>query len=143
MAVFFPLFFASLWLVVTTLLAALSGWFTLMAKFPDQNVAPLLRFRWQSGTMGMGVGMRGILILSVCGPGLRVGMLRIFGPFCRDFLVPWGSISVTRRKMFFWRFARLQFGNPVIGTLSITERLADQLARAAMGHWPDSGSNSE
>ena len=138
-AVFFPLFFASMWLVVTTILAVLSGWFRLMARFPDQNIEPLLRLRWRSGTMGMGVGMRGILTLSVCPSGLRVGMMRIFGPFCRDFLVPWEDISVTRKTMFYWPFARLQFGNPAIGTLSIPAHLADQLARAAMGNWPESG----
>jgi hypothetical protein len=138
-AVFFPLCFASMWLVVTTILAVLSGWFRLMAKFPDQSIAPLLRLRRRSGTMGLGVGMRGILTLSVCPSGLRVGMMRIFGPFCRDFLVPWEDISVTRKTMFRWPFARLQFGNPVIGTLSIPAHLADQLARAALGRWPEAG----
>jgi hypothetical protein len=87
-AVFFSLFFAGLWLTVTTLLAVLSGWFRLMARFPDQAMEPLLRIRGQSGSMGLGVGMRGILTLRVCDSGLRVGMTRIFGPFCRDFFVP-------------------------------------------------------
>ena len=35
--------------------------------------------------------------------------------------------------------ARLQFGNPVVGTLSLSARVANRLARAAMGRWPEPG----
>jgi hypothetical protein len=132
-AVFFPLFFVSLWLAVTTVLAVLSGWFRLMARFPNQTVEPLLRIRGQSGSMGLGVSMRGILALSVCPSGLRVGIMRVFGPFCRDFLVPWEAIRVTRKNVLFWPVAKLQFGYPAIGSLTIPARVANRLARAAMG----------
>ena len=67
-----------------------------MEVYPDQSDEPILRLRGQSGTMGLGVGMNGVLILSVCPTGLRVGMMRVFGPFCRDFFVPWESIAVVR-----------------------------------------------
>jgi hypothetical protein len=138
-AVFFPLFFASLWLTVTTVLAALSGWFRLMARFPNQTEEPLLRIRGQSGSMGLGVSMRGILALSACPSGLRVGIMRVFGPFCRDFFVPWQAISVTRKNALFWPVAKLQFGYPAIGSLTIPARVANRLARAAMGRWPETG----
>lgn len=138
-AVVFPLFFASLWLVVTTILAVLSGWFRLMAKFPDQIVEPLLRVRGQSGSMGLGVSMSGILTLAVCPSGLRVGIMRVFGPFCRDFFVPWQDIRVTRKPVLFWPVAKLQFGNPAIGSLTIQAHVADRLARAAMARWPETG----
>jgi hypothetical protein len=142
-AVFFPLFFGSLWLTVTTILAALSGWFRLMAKFPNQTVEPLLRIRGQSGSMGLGVNMRGILTLGVCPSGLRVGIMRVFGPFCRDFFVPWQDIMVTRKTILFWPVAKLQFGNPPIGSLTIPAHVANRLARAAMGRWPEPGSFPE
>ena len=138
-AVFFPFFFVAIWLAVTTILGLLSGWFRLVAKYPDENVEPVLRVRGQSGTMGLGVSMKGILTLSVCPSGLRVGMMRVFGPFCRDFLVPWESIKVTRKKTLFWPVAKLQFGDPVVGTLNISGRVANRLARAAMGRWSEEG----
>ena len=138
-AVFFPLFFVVLWLTATTLLALLSGWFSLMAKFPNQAIEPTLRIRGQSGMMGLGVSMRGILTLSVCPSGLRVGMMRVFGPFCRDFLVPWDSIAITRKTTLFWPLAELRFGDPAVGTLSISGHVADRLARAALGRWPEAG----
>jgi hypothetical protein len=138
-AVFFPLYFVALWLTVTTILAVLSGWFWLMAKFPNQAMEPILRVSWQSGSMGPGVSMRGILTLDVCPSGLRVGIMRVFGPFCRDFFVPWDHISVTRKTVLFWPVAKLQFGNPATGSLTISARVADRLARAAMGRWPETG----
>ncbi len=138
-AVFFPLFIAALWLTVTTVLAVLSGWFRLMMRFPNQIAQPLLRIRWQSGWMGLWVSMRGILTLSVCPSGLRVGIMRVFGPFCRDFFVPWDAISVTRKTVFLWPVARLQFGSPAVGSLTIPAHVADKVAGAAMGRWPEAG----
>jgi hypothetical protein len=138
-AFFFPLFFASIWLTVSTILAVLSGWFRLMTKFPNRTVEPLLRVRGQSGSMGLGVHMRGILALSVCPSGLRVGIMRVFGPFCRDFFVPWEDISITRKNVLLCPVAKLQFGSPAIGSLTIPARVANRLARAAMGRWPETG----
>ena len=138
-AIFFPFFFVALWLTVTTILALLSGWFRLMEVYPDQSDEPILRLRGQSGTMGLGVGMNGVLILSVCPTGLRVGMMRVFGPFCRDFFVPWESIVVVRKTILFWPIAKLQFGNPAVGRLSVSAHVADRIARAAVGRWPEAG----
>jgi hypothetical protein len=138
-AVFFPLFFAALWLAVTTILAVFSDWFWLSSRFPDQLAEPLLRIRWQSGSMGLGVRVRGILTLSVCPSGLRVGIMRLFGPFCRDFFVPWEAVSVTRKSFLLWPSVKLQLGNPAVGSLNIPARVANRLARAAMGRWPETG----
>jgi hypothetical protein len=44
-APFFPFAFVALWLMVTTLLAFLSGWFRLMDQYPDQAEEPMLRLR--------------------------------------------------------------------------------------------------
>lgn len=142
-AVLFPLFFASLWLMVTTVLAVLSGWFRLMARFPNQAMDPILRVGGQSGSMGLGVSMRGILALGVCPSGLRVGIMRVFGPFCRDFFVPWEDIRVIRRTVLFWPAAKLEFGSPAIGSLTIPAHVANKLARAATGQWPETGSFPE
>ena len=137
--VFFPVFFAAVWLAVTTTTGLLSGWFRLMARYPDQTDEPCLRSRGQSGTMGLGVGMRGILTLSVCPSGLRVGMMRVFGPFCRAFFVPWDDITVIRRTIVVRPVAELKFGAPVIGNLRISAHVADRPACAALGHWPEVG----
>lgn len=136
---FFPLFFAALWLTVTSILSLVSGWFRLMMRFPDTAEAPLLRLRAQSGAMGPGVSLRGILTLSVCPSGLRVGMMRLFGPFCRNFFVPWKAITVGRKTSLFQPVAKLRFGHPAIGSLTIPAHVANRLADAATGLWPETG----
>jgi len=142
-AVFFPLFFAAVWLAVTTILGLTSGWFRLMETYPDQTAEPILRIRGVSGKMGFGGNVNGILTLSVCSSGLRVGMMRLFGPFCRDFFVPWENIAVIRKTILFRPVAHLLFGDPVVGTLRISGHLADRLARAAGDRWPKAGSFPE
>ncbi|HEX4506192.1 MAG TPA: hypothetical protein VH722_10720 [Alphaproteobacteria bacterium] len=137
MARYFPLFFIALWLFVTTLLAVLTGWFSLMTRYPDRPETPLLKLRWQSGRMGMGVHMNGALTISACPSGLRVGMLRVFGVFCRDFFVPWEEVFVDRTQSS-WLMgpqARLTFGST--GTLTVLATVADQLALAASTRWPE------
>jgi hypothetical protein len=140
LAVVFPLFFALLWLMVATILSVLSGWFRLMAKFPNLPIEPILRVSRLSGSIG-GIGMRGILRLDACPAGLRVGINRMFGPFCRDFFVPWEDIRVTRTRggILFSQVAKLQFGRPVVGSLTISARVANKLARAAIERWPEAG----
>jgi hypothetical protein len=135
--------FCLMWLAITTFLSVLSGWFRLMLKFPNRDEPPLLRIRMVGGSMGLGVSLRGILTLSACPSGLRVGMLRLFGPFCRDFFVPWESIAATHETSLFSQGIKLHFGNPVIGTLRIPQDVADQLAFTASGRWPRTGSGPE
>jgi hypothetical protein len=65
--------------------------------------------------------------------------MRIFGPFCRDLFVPWEEMAVTRKDRFFWKSATLQFGNPIAGKLSIESHVADRLAQASRGRWPEQG----
>jgi hypothetical protein len=134
----FPVFFLGMWLAVTILLGFLSRWYVLARRYPDRNEAALLQLNGQSGTVGI-VGMRNILRIAVCPSGLRLGIMKIFGPFSRDFFVPWEEIAVTRKDRFFWKSATLHFGNPIQGSLSIASHLADKLAQASPRRWPELG----
>jgi len=139
---YFLIFFPLLWFAVTMLLSYLSGWFGLMERFPDRAENPLLTLTSQSGSLGR-VSMSRILKLSVCPTGLRIGIMRIFGPFSRDFLVPWDEITVTRGNRLVWKVAKLSFGRPPIRTLTLPSEVADRLARTAGARWPESGSFPE
>lgn len=139
-AVVLPVFFVAMWLAVTTGLSLFSGWFQLMSQFPDQSEEPVLVLRGQSGEMGPGVSMRGIVTLAVCASGIRVGINRLFGPFNKEFFVPWREVSVTRSTSFLiWPVAKLQFGSPAIGSLTVASQVANKLARASGKQWPESG----
>ena len=135
---YFLIFFPLLWFGVTMLLSFLSGWFGLMERFPDRAETPLLTLTNQSGSLSK-VSMNRILTLSVCPAGLRIGIMRIFGPFSRDFLVPWGEITIARADRVLWKVAKLSLGRPPIGALTLQSEVADRLARAAGARWPESG----
>ena len=135
----FPFVFILMWLAVTTILSYKSGWRDLMDQFPDRDEQPTHALQRQSGSLN-GVGMRGILNLSVCPSGFRLGIMKIFGPFCRDVFVPWNVISVSRtERPFVGKIAQVALGQPAISLLTISAEVADGLARAAGGHWPEAG----
>jgi hypothetical protein len=128
---FFPIFFAGFWLLITTVLGAMSGWFELQRHYPTGDEPALLTLRGRSGSMGWGVGLNGILTLGACPAGLRVGIWRIFGPFLRPFLVPWNEIHPIHTTRFFMPSVRLNFGNPAIGALRINARMWQRLAQTS------------
>jgi hypothetical protein len=127
----FPVYFVGLWLVVTTMLGFLSGWNRLQSRYPSDGGAPILTLRSRSGSMGMGVNMSGILTLSACPSGLRVGIWKIFGPFQRPFLVPWKDIDAAPSRSLFAPMIQLRFGMPEIGRLKIDARSWELLRAAA------------
>ena len=134
----FPVFFVGLWFSVTVALGFMSGWYRLMEHYPDRSETPLLTLKNRSGSLGL-VSLNRILNLSVCPSGLRIGMMRIFGPFCRDFFVPWEAIAVQRRDRYLWQTAVLELGPYGLGRLRLSAEVADRLARAATTHWPEPG----
>ena len=136
----FPILFVAMWIAATTMLGFLSGWFALQRAYPRGDEPPLLTLRFRSGSMGgLGVGMSRILTLSACRSGLGVGMFRLFGPFERPFLVPWGEIGAEPATSFLAPRVRLGFGRPEIGSLKIDVRTWRRLAAAvpdAVAHIP-------
>jgi hypothetical protein len=128
-----------MWLTITTALGLFSGWYFLMTRYPNREETDLLSLKRLTGSMGLGVRMNRILSISACHSGLRIGMMRVFGVWCRDFFVPWEEITVNRKDGFFGQSAELQFGNPSRGRLRIPSYVADRLARASLGRWPEPG----
>jgi hypothetical protein len=126
-----PFLFAAMWLTITTLLGVFSRWFALQQRYERGDERPLLTLRARSGSMGFGGHMHGILTLSACHSGLRVGIWRLFGPFQRPFLVPWYEIDPELGTSFFAPTAKLHFGRPEIGWLKISARTWQRLAAAA------------
>jgi hypothetical protein len=125
---FFPLLFVGMWLLTTSVLGVLSGWFNLCQIYPDTREPALLTLRGRSGSMGFGVNLQRVLRLEACRSGLRVRISRLFGPFQPPFLVPWNEIAATPRTSFCVPMIRLGFGRPENGKLAIEVRSWEQLA---------------
>jgi hypothetical protein len=106
-----------------------------MERYPDRLEDAKLKLTWQTGAMGVGVNYKNVLKLSVCPSGLRIGVIRLFGPFARDFLVPWRDLQVKRSRWFWTDVAEVSFGGH--GKLVVTAAVADKLAAAAGKDWPE------
>ena len=119
----FPFIFVGGWLSIATILGVISGWFGLQLRFPDcRDEEPLLNLGRQSGSMGIGVSMSGILKLSAYPSGLGVGISRLFGPFQKPLKIPWSEIEAQSSSGFLAPMAELQLGRPRSGTLKISAR---------------------
>jgi hypothetical protein len=132
-----PFLIAGLCIGMGWLMGVQSGWYDLARRFPNRTDPPITAFKYRSGWFKQGVAFNGILHLYVCRAGLRVGVVRIFGPFSNDFFVPWEEITVTRGRQWLQAAARLQLADA--GSLSLRAPLADALARAAGDLWPEPG----
>jgi hypothetical protein len=136
----FPFFFAGMWILATTIIGAASGWFALQKRYPATPGPALLTMRFMSaGMRASGVPLpasfAGMLTLSACASGLRVSMWRVFGPFCRPFLVPWDEIRVETRTGFLMPQAVLRFGDPAVAAMTLEMQVWQRLAESA-GHDP-------
>ena len=121
-----------MWLCVTTVLGLLSGWFGLRKHFPDKgDEEPLLKLGGQSGSMGIGVSMSGILKLRAYPSGLGVGIFRLLGPFQKPLKIPWSEIEASSSSSFLVPMAKLQLGRRASGQLKISARSWAKLVDAA------------
>lgn len=127
----FPFFFVGMWLIVTTMLGLMSGWFNLQQWYPDDgNEEALLKIRGQSGSMGAGVALNGVLQLRAYPSGLGVRIWRVFGPFQKPLRIPWSEIEAEPSRSFFQPMAKLHLGKPENGTLKISARTWSRLLAA-------------
>lgn len=130
-ALIVPVSFVAMWLLVTSLLGLLSGWHRLRNAFPDSDEPTLLRLGFQSGWLGS-VRMGNALTLSATRSGLRVGVVRLLGPFQKPFFVPWSAITPEDAPALFGSLTRLRLGRPEIGTLTLFTSSWDKLAAARL-----------
>jgi hypothetical protein len=127
----FPFFFVGMWLLVTTLLGLLSGWFNLQQWYPDDgSEKPLLQLHGQSGQMGAGVQMAGILRLRAYSSGLGIRVSRLFGPFQKPLRIPWSEIEAEPSSSLFLPMVKLHLGRPENGRLKISARSWGRLTDA-------------
>jgi hypothetical protein len=132
-----PFLAVGLWIAMGALMGAQSGWFGLARRFRDRSDPAIATFRYCSAWFGRTFAFNGVLNFSVCRTGLRVGIVRAFGPFSNDFFVPWDEITITRGRQWLGPAVRLQLADAA--SLSLRPALANDLARAAGDHWPEPG----
>lgn len=123
-----------MWLLGTTLLGWMSGWFKLQRTYDPPAGEPLLELRDQRGSMGMMVGFRGTLRLTAYRSGLGIAVSRFRGPLQRPFLVPWSEIKVRSANSplepLHLPMVRLRLGNPKLCSLKIEAKSWSRLMQS-------------
>ena len=112
-----------MWLLITTGLGFFAGWFELQGRFAANSTErPLLTLKRQSGSMGLGVSLGGILTLKAYRDGLGISIWRVFGPFQKPLLIPWDEIEAHAGRNLLIPRTKLFLGKPHFGTLQISAR---------------------
>lgn len=134
----FPLLFVGTWLIVAGMIGFLSGWFNLQQWYPDDGgEQPLLELKGKSGSMGVGVGLNGILKLRAYPSGLGVRISRIFAPFQKPLRIPWSEIEAHPTSSFLEPMVKLDLGKPANGRLKISARNWSKLVEAVLAAAPE------
>ena len=107
-----PLTFIVMWIVITGLLAHLSGWAGLSSYLRATAPPGGEHFRFVSGSMGLKffpVSYSGCLFLDVNTEGFRLSVLFPFRLQSPPLFVPWAQVAtVTEKRFLFMEFTDLR-----------------------------------
>lgn len=134
----FLLVFPLMWLGITSLLMAISGWSKVSARYPDRADTVLGSFGWQSGAIGphplASVNFRNVLTFEACSAGMRLKVMKVMAPFAKPVFVPWDALTVKTRSILIVDYYDLLFGpEGKGGHIMVSKRLGRKLAEASAG----------
>lgn len=127
----FPIFFITLWSVISYVVSMFSGWITLSYRFRKQS-DPYGRTR-VAGPLFYGVYMRlwtrysGVIRLIAAEDALYVSVVFLFRIGHPPLCIPWPEIELSRTKYFFRRYVVLTLGRQEQIPMRISERMARRL----------------
>jgi hypothetical protein len=131
MPLFFPLgflaFFAAMWCGVSYMVARISGWTALAARYRALDEPTGERLLWTSAQLG-GASFRSCLNLTLSASGLSMVPSLLFRLFMKPLLIPWSDARFEGfSKILFLEFACFSLGGEG-GTVYCTYRkTADRL----------------
>jgi hypothetical protein len=132
----FPAHFMAAWFGVSALISYIGGWTTLAKRFRLKRPFTGRRWNWQSGHMRWTASYNGCLIVGCCAEGLYLATMPLFRFRHPPLLIPWTEISVTRRRILFFKYVRFGLGRELDIPLCLRPALADKLRSGIGDRWP-------
>ena len=133
----FVLFFViCVWMVVSFLSSYTSGWASLARRYACSSGFSSDRWSFHSGHMRWTANYSNCLTIGANAEGtlsIHSFLLRIGHP---ALFTPWREVSVTRRKVLWFKRVQLHLGRELSIPLQISERLASKLKQSAGTSWP-------
>ena len=94
------------------------------------------RWRFESGQMRYLVGYNNCLTVGANREGLYISLVVPFLLGHPALFIPWSEISVTCKKVLWFKQVQLRLGGELKIPLQISERLANKLKQSAGKSWP-------
>lgn len=98
---FFPIFFISLWALISFLISYVGGWHSLAQQFRNDGPVYGERYRWQAAGMRWTARYNGCLTISADIHGLNLSTNILFRIAHPPLFIPWSEITLTRKRVFF------------------------------------------
>ncbi len=118
------------WALVVIIIGRVSGWFRLAEDYRSEVEFPAKKFRMRTVLLRRWAHYGNCVTFGVDYRGLHMSS---FGPLLGHprLLIPWGDVSVTKKKVWWTHCAELRFRRAPEVPVLISARLADQLTSAA------------
>ena len=123
--------FAGLWVAFSVLLSRIGGWATLARQYGCSGEFAGDRWRFQSGQMRYLVGYNNCLTVGANREGLYISLVVPFLLGHPALFIPWREISVSRKKVLWFKRVQLGLGCELPIPFQISERRADKLKQSA------------
>jgi hypothetical protein len=132
----FPIFFISIWVVISVSISYVGGWHSLAQQFRNDGPVYGERYRWQAAGMRWTARYNGCLTISADIHGLHLATNILFRIAHPPLSIPWTQITLVRRRIFFFRVVEFRLGRQQNIPFTIFESLANKLKPAAGTSWP-------
>jgi hypothetical protein len=135
-AAIFPIYFLSLWFLVSAIISFIGGWFSLAKVYRTR--VPFSGAKWgrQSGQMRWLANYNNVLTIGVSPQGLYLASMFLFRFMHPPLLVPWSEIKVRRSNGWVFEYVTFTMGHELAIPLRIRKKLAAKLQESAKNCWP-------
>ncbi len=124
------------WVIISYVIAHIGGWFRLARFYRFSNVFLGKRWRFQSAQIRWKVGYNNCLTVGASPEGLYLSVMFILRFGYPPLFVPWGDISVTVVKGFFYPVLEFRFRQVPEIPMRVSERLGQEIRASAGTSWP-------
>ena len=132
----FALYFIGLWLLISTLISLIGGWFALSKFYRMRTPFSGQKVSGQSGQMRWLTNYSRILTLGANQRGLYLASMFLFRFMQPPLLIPWEEVKVRRSKGWFFEYVTFTLGRELSIPLRIRSSLAEKLRNTAGNRWP-------
>lgn len=125
-----------IWIGVSILTSHIGGWASLARLYACSDGFSGDRWSFQSGQMRGMANYGNCLTIGANSQGLYLSILFLFRIGHPALFIPWREVSVTRKKVLWFKRVQLHLGRDLSIPLQISERLASKLKQSAGTSWP-------